>query len=101
MTTEIITQWMGGLLALTTLGILFCGIWRGFQRQAGRTTGLILVSFGALLIYSTWTTLIYAFFAPLTSVRARREEAALAAEFGEQWQEYSKRVPAFFPRLRR
>jgi hypothetical protein len=65
MTTEIITQWMGGLLALTTLGILFCGIWRGFQRQAGRTTGLILVSFGALLIYSTWTTLIYAFFAPL------------------------------------
>jgi hypothetical protein len=25
--------------------------------------------------------------------------SALAAEFGEQWQAYCRRVPAFFPRL--
>jgi protein-S-isoprenylcysteine O-methyltransferase Ste14 len=63
--------------------------------------GLILASVGALLIYFTWTTVYFALFAPLTLVRARREEQALAAEFGERWQEYCKRVPAFFPRLRK
>jgi protein-S-isoprenylcysteine O-methyltransferase Ste14 len=46
------------------------------------------------------TTLLFVFFAPLTSVRARHEEAALAAEFGEKWQEYRQRVSAFFPRLK-
>jgi protein-S-isoprenylcysteine O-methyltransferase Ste14 len=196
---DIIVRWMGGLLAYTTLGVVLYGIWRGTQRQAGRTTGrtgswlrspwfylvssalffglcyfgwipllltfspparawmlalgsllcfpgisfvlwgrlalsknyfvstgfgaqlfaghqlimrgpfaivrhpmyagLILAALGSLLIYSTWTTLLFACFAPLTSVRARREEAALAAEFGEHWQEYCQRVPAFFPRL--
>lgn len=40
MTIEIILQWLGGLLAYTILGILLFGIWRGSQRQAGRTTGL-------------------------------------------------------------
>ena len=37
MTIETIIQWMGGLLAYATLGILLYGIWRGTQRQAGRT----------------------------------------------------------------
>ncbi|HZU87450.1 MAG TPA: isoprenylcysteine carboxylmethyltransferase family protein [Anaerolineaceae bacterium] len=64
-------------------------------------TGLALAAFGGLLVYATWTTLLFAFFAPLVSVRARREEAALAAEFGEQWQEYCRCVPAFFPRLKK
>jgi protein-S-isoprenylcysteine O-methyltransferase Ste14 len=61
--------------------------------------GLIVAATGALMIYLTWTTLVIACFAPLTLVRARREEAALAGEFGEEWQTYYKRVPAFFPRL--
>lgn len=61
--------------------------------------GLILAAFGSLWIYFTWTTLLFAVFAPLICVRAYREEIALAAEFGEQWQEYCRRVPAFFPRL--
>ncbi len=198
--SETIIRWTGGLLAYTSLGVILYGIWRGTQRQAGRTTGLngawlrspwfylasvllffgvcyfgwiplpltvspstrawmlaigsllyfpgilftlwgrlalgknyfvstgfgaqlftdhllvtsgpfaivrhpmyaglILAALGSLLIYTTWTTLLFAFFAPLTTVRARREEAALAAEFGEQWQEYCKSVPAFFPRLK-
>jgi protein-S-isoprenylcysteine O-methyltransferase Ste14 len=196
---EPIIRWMGGLLAYTTLGVILYGVWRGTQRQAGRTTGrtgawlrsawfylassalffaicyfgwkpilltvppsirawmlalgsllyfpglsfalwgrlalgknyfvstgfgaqlfaghqlvtrgpfavvrhpmytgLILAALGSLLIYPTWTTLLFACFAPLISVRARREEAALAAEFGEQWRDYCQRVPAFFPRL--
>jgi len=61
--------------------------------------GLILAATGSLLIYMTWTTLYFACFAPLMLVRARREEAALSAEFGKQWGEYCKHVPAFFPRL--
>jgi len=63
-------------------------------------TGLLLAAFGSLLIAPTWTTLAFACCAPLTAVRARREEAVLAAEFGEEWREYCRRVPPFFPRLR-
>jgi protein-S-isoprenylcysteine O-methyltransferase Ste14 len=61
--------------------------------------GLILAALGSLLVYSTWTTLLFSCFAPFIIVRARREEAALAMEFGDQWREYCRRVPAFFPRL--
>ncbi len=64
-------------------------------------TGIILAAFGSLLIYFTWTTWLFACFAPLITLRARREEAALAEEFGEVWQDYCKRVPAFVPRLKR
>ena len=62
-------------------------------------TGLILATLGSLLIYPTWTNLLFACFAPMITVRARREETALSAEFGEEWQEYCNRVPAFIPRL--
>jgi len=196
---ESIVRGMGGLLAYTTLGIVFYGIWRGTQRPAGRTTGssgswlrspwfylvstllffgmcfigwiplpqtfsptsrawmlgfgslfyfpgmsfvlwgrlvlgknyfvstglgaqlfaghqlvrcgpfaivrhpmytgLFVAALGSLLIYPTWTTLLFACFAPMIAVRARGEETALAAEFGKEWQEYCKQVPAFFPRL--
>jgi protein-S-isoprenylcysteine O-methyltransferase Ste14 len=195
---ESILRWLGGLLAYTTLAVLLYGIWRGTQRQAGRTTGrtgawlrsgwfylitsviffgvcflgwkplplvvsppvrawmlaigallyfpgmllalwarltlgknyfvstglgaqlfaghqlvtggpfailrhpmyagIILAAFGSLLIYITWTTLFLACFAPFITFRARREEPALAAEFGEQWQAYCKRVPMWLPR---
>ncbi len=62
--------------------------------------GLIFAAYGSLLIYLTWTTLEFAVFAPFVLLRARREEAALSAEFGEPWREYCRRVPAFFPRFR-
>ena len=48
--------------------------------------GIILAAFGNLLLYATWTTLFLACIAPLIRVRAQREEAALANEYGEQWQ---------------
>jgi protein-S-isoprenylcysteine O-methyltransferase Ste14 len=198
---EPIIRWMGGLLAYTTLGVIFYGVWRGTQRQSGRMvglaggwlrsawfylassvlffsicyfgwkplpltvppsirawmlalgslsyfpglsfalwgrltlgknyfvstsfgaqlftghqlvtsgpfaivrhpmyTGLILAALGSLLIYPTWTTLLFACFALFITVRARREETALAAEFGEEWQAYCQRVPSFLPWLRR
>jgi len=191
----------GGLLAYTTLAVLFYGIWRGIKRQEGRTTGhtgvwlrspwfylitsalffgvcyfgwetlpltvsqstrlwmlalgsllyfpgmslvlwarftlgdnyfpstglgvqlfaghqlvtngpfailrhpmyagLILAAPGSLLIYMTWTTLFLACFAPLITIRAYREEIALAAEFGVQWQAYCRRVPKWIPRRKK
>jgi protein-S-isoprenylcysteine O-methyltransferase Ste14 len=63
--------------------------------------GIILAAFGSLLLYATWTTLFLACCGPLITARARREEAALAAEFGEQWQAYSQHVPMWIPRLSR
>lgn len=63
--------------------------------------GLITAALGSLLLYQTWTALVYALFAPFTLMRARREELALSAEFGEEWQAYCRRVPAFLPRFRR
>jgi protein-S-isoprenylcysteine O-methyltransferase Ste14 len=63
--------------------------------------GLIAAALGSLLLYQTWTALAYAVFAPFILFRAHREEQALAAEFGEEWQNYCRRVPAFFPRLRK
>jgi hypothetical protein len=60
--------------------------------------GLLAAAAGSLLIYQTWTTLAYALFAPFVLRRGAREEQALAAEFGEQWREYCRRVPSLFPR---
>jgi protein-S-isoprenylcysteine O-methyltransferase Ste14 len=198
---ETIVRWTGGLLAFAVLGILLYGVWRGTQRESGRTTGVaagwlrsatfyfvsmalffgvcylgwirlpwdvcprarvwmlvlgsllyfpglglvlagrltlgkqyfvstglgaqlfaghqlitngpyaiirhpmytgvFLTAIGSLLVYFTWTTLFLACFAPLTLLRAWREEKILAAEFGEQWQVYRERVPMFLPGLRR
>lgn len=61
--------------------------------------GLIAAAVGSLLLYQTWTTAAFAIFAPFVLFRARREEQALAAEFGEEWRAYCHRVPALFPRL--
>ncbi len=39
MTLETVAQRLSGLFALAVLAVLLIGIWRGRQRQAGRTTG--------------------------------------------------------------
>jgi protein-S-isoprenylcysteine O-methyltransferase Ste14 len=200
LTVESIIRWLGGLLAYVVLGVILYGVWRGSQRQTGRTSGrtsvlrspvfyfvmsafffglawlgwiplplsfsphirtamltlgcllyfpgllfvlwsrlelgrnyfvssslgaqlfadqqlvtsgpynivrhpmyvgLILAALGALLVYATWTTVYFAAFAPFLMMRARREEQVLAAEFGEKWAEYCRRVPALIPWLRR
>jgi protein-S-isoprenylcysteine O-methyltransferase Ste14 len=61
--------------------------------------GGILAELGMLLIYRTWTTLPIVLNIPVLIRRARREEEALAAEFGEQWTAYTERVPAWIPRI--
>ena len=63
--------------------------------------GILLAGMGGIFLYRTWTMVFITanFFGLL--VRVKREEEALAKEFGEQWQAYSSRVPAFLPKLRK
>jgi len=63
--------------------------------------GVLMAAFGGLLIYRTWTLVFLAVAFLGLVVRARREEQGLAAEFGEQWEEYCERVPAWIPCLLR
>ncbi|MBK8900907.1 MAG: isoprenylcysteine carboxylmethyltransferase family protein [Anaerolineaceae bacterium] len=62
--------------------------------------GIWLVGWGGLLLYRTWTFAFVLFHFPALLIRAWREEQLLAAEFGEQWAAYTRRVPAWLPRLR-
>lgn len=63
--------------------------------------GLQVAALGGLLVYRNWTfAFVLVNFLGLF-IRARREEQAMAAEFGEQWKAYSQQVPAWIPRLRR
>jgi protein-S-isoprenylcysteine O-methyltransferase Ste14 len=59
--------------------------------------GLLLVALGGLLIYQTWTFVFFLANFPVFFVRARREERALSAAFGEEWETYRRRVPPWFP----
>ncbi len=62
--------------------------------------GLLIAAFGGLLIYRTWTLVFLVANALVVIVfRGRREEQALAVEFGDKWQEYCRRVPALIPRV--
>lgn len=61
--------------------------------------GILLTGLGGILIYQTWTFVFLALnFLGLT-LRAQREEQALAAEFGDQWKAYCRKVPRWIPRL--
>jgi protein-S-isoprenylcysteine O-methyltransferase Ste14 len=63
--------------------------------------GLITAALGSLLLYRTWTTAAFVIFAPFLLLRARREEQALSAEFGEAWQAYAARVRMILPGWKR
>ena len=59
--------------------------------------GVVLGALGGTLLYRTWTLLILLMSTGTLVVRARREEKALAAEFGDAWRAYARRVPAGLP----
>jgi protein-S-isoprenylcysteine O-methyltransferase Ste14 len=62
--------------------------------------GIGAAAVGGLMIYRTWTLVFLAVNFLGLAVRARREEQALVAEFGEEWRAYCRRVPAWIPRLK-
>ena len=105
------------LWGLRTLGVMFApssgfGV-RLHAEQRLITTGpyafirhpmylaVITAGIGGLLLYRTWAMLLFAVAMFGLIVRGRREEQALAAEFGAAWAEYCRRVPAWLPRRRR
>ncbi|MBI3919414.1 MAG: isoprenylcysteine carboxylmethyltransferase family protein [Betaproteobacteria bacterium] len=63
-------------------------------------TGFILIMLGFLFQWPTLITLVMFPILVYMYVRlARREEREVAVEFGEEYLRYSKRTPAFLPRL--
>lgn len=96
------------LWGLKTLGAMFApSTGFGVRLQAGHrliTTGpyalvrhpmylaVIAAGIGGLLLYRTWAMLTFSVAMFGLLVRARREEEALAAEFGTAWKSYCSRV---------
>lgn len=64
-------------------------------------TGYFLMAAGIGVGYSSLAGLsaLIGFLMPGLAYRARVEDRLLAAHFGGEWQAYTRRVPAFFPRL--
>lgn len=60
---------------------------------------VIMAAMGSLLLYRTWAALCFAVIMYGLVIRARREERALAREFGSEWDDYRARVPAWLPRF--
>ena len=63
--------------------------------------GVMAAALGSLLLYRTWTTLLFAVVMFGLVLRAGREEGVLAAEFGLEWETYASGIPKWLPRLRR
>lgn len=59
--------------------------------------GFFLAVLGGLLLYQTWTLLIFLLCSPVFVKHAQREEEALISAFGEEYESDQRRVPAFFP----
>ena len=60
---------------------------------------VILVAFGALLIFRTWAMVLFSASSLVVIFRARREERLLADEFGEDWDAYRQEVNGWIPKL--
>lgn len=60
--------------------------------------GLMLAAVGALAVYRTWANVLFVIQLPILVVRARREDELLKRAFGEAWERYADRVPAWLPR---
>ena len=62
--------------------------------------GIFITGIGGIFLYRTWTLIFITLNVLGLIIRAQREEQALGKEFSGQWQEYCRRVPAWFPRIR-
>jgi protein-S-isoprenylcysteine O-methyltransferase Ste14 len=62
---------------------------------------VILVAFGALLIFRTWAMVLFSVSSLVVIFRARQEEHLLTKEFGEEWHRYRQDVPGWLPAFRK
>jgi protein-S-isoprenylcysteine O-methyltransferase Ste14 len=58
-----------------------------------------MAAWGALMIFQTVAMVFYAPMSVVVIFRARQEEKVLAAEFREEWKEYSSQVPKWLPKI--
>lgn len=62
--------------------------------------GFVLIMFGFLLQWPTLITLVmFPVLVFMYAFLARREEADMLREFGDEYAQYASRTPAFFPKL--
>ena len=59
--------------------------------------GALIAGVGGVLLYRTWAAVLILVHETVFWVRAGREDQALAAEFGEEWRTYARKVPAGVP----
>ncbi len=60
---------------------------------------LQITALGGLLLYWNWSMVFLLACFSFLFIRARQEEKVLKNTFGEKWDEYSRKVPFWFPRL--
>lgn len=101
--------------AFLILGIIIMGIgWRKIHAARGNLvsdgiygrvrhpqySGLFLVSIGLMIQWPTLVTLLlWPFMVAAYSKLAKKEETAMIDQFGFEYLEYEKSVPAFFPHI--
>lgn len=61
---------------------------------------VILAGWGGLLLYHTWSTLVFAVMMLGLIYRGQTEEKALAQAFGAEWEAYKRKVPGWIPQLK-
>ncbi len=61
--------------------------------------GALIAGIGTVLLYRTWAAVLLLTHEAVFWARAGREEQALAAEFGDVWESYARRVAAGVPVL--
>lgn len=61
--------------------------------------GVILAAAGALLIFRTWTMILFFPLSLSVIARARREEDALLRAHGQAWKDYAGQVPGWIPKM--
>ena len=60
---------------------------------------VILACWGGLLLYRTWTMLVFAVMMFGLIFRGRNEEEARAQAFGAEWQTYQRSIPGWLPHI--
>ncbi len=124
---QLISTLLGAMIFFASVGLYLCGLYTlgenfnvasGFGVRLQQTHQLvtygpyawlrhpmylavILACWSGLLLYRTWTMLVFAIMMLGLFYRARKEDEALLQAFGKEWEDYSHRVPAWIPRFSR
>jgi protein-S-isoprenylcysteine O-methyltransferase Ste14 len=92
------TAWKVLYDAQTTHRLATTGLYARIRHP--QYVGFVLIMFGFLLQWPTLITLImFPILVFMYAFLARREEAEMERQFGEEYRQYAAKTPRFFPRL--